>query len=55
MDPTKEFECCICMDKTDDPEKSIHPLSALAPEYVGQYHIREEWICKECKTDQNTR
>jgi len=51
FDKDKYFECCVCMDKTDDPDKSIHPISELAREYVGQDHIREEWMCKECKAD----
>lgn len=51
MEKENYFECCICMDNTDDPNESIHPISELAPEYVGQYHIREEWMCKTCKAD----
>ena len=51
MDKENYFECCICMEKTDNPDESIHAISELADQYKGQYHLREEWICKECYLD----
>jgi hypothetical protein len=51
MDTLKEFECCICMDKTDDLGQSIYPTSELADPYIGQNHLYEEWCCKKCYAD----